>query len=111
MLLAEITKQPVEVDHRVARYKDWLCEGEFIKEVQVFPVSLYDDIIVHPPLEIAHTIRADIRAFATILSAFGDVGLVVSNGINGKTYTVNLLVSTSDGRRREDEFQYTIKEV
>lgn len=99
MILGTKTQQPDELLDYDISYKNWLVGTDRIATVNA---------TVEPPYDV-DTNPDGLRA--TYLSHDGEVvKLWVRGGISGTTYKVELTIETDDGRIKQDELRFKIKE-
>ena len=95
--LGRIVQQPGENIRRLAKYGDWLEEGERITDVTaaVEPTTV-------PPLVISDIVLGpDSDRFA----------YYAGGGVDGEDYTVTFTITTSVNQTREDEILIGVKEI
>lgn len=95
--LGRVVQQPNENIRRLAKYDQWLEEGERITDVTVSvsptttPPFVINNIVIGP----------DNDRFA----------YYASGGVDGEDYTATFTITTSAGQTREDEILFGVKEI
>lgn len=100
MILGTQTQQPDELLDYDINYKSWLVGTDRIANATAVVEPAYDETTNPNGLR------------ATYLSHDGEkVKLWVKSGVSGVTYKVTLTVETDDGRIKQDEIKFKIKEA
>jgi len=93
-LIATFEKQPADVLDYDIDYATWLPDSDEIATV-VATVTPADGLEVETTLLIQNNTR---------------VKIWVSGGVTGTTYKVEITVTTDDGRVKQDEIRFRVKE-
>lgn len=91
-ILGTFTKQPLEVIDYDIDYSDWLSDTDFL----VSDVTTVDG--------------SGLIIDSSIVLAPDVLKIWLSGGTDGLTYKITALITTDDGRVKEDEFRIRIKD-
>lgn len=92
MNLGSYDKQPAEVLDYDVDYSEWLTRGDNVEATEVE--------VVPPGLTVESTFINDPR-----------VKIWLSGGQHGVTYKLTVTTTTTDGRKKQDEFKIRVKDV
>lgn len=98
MKLGSFTKTPVERKRYSLDYTDWLDTGETLS-TSTFTVS---------PSTGATPLVVDANSFDATSK---QLLFFVNYGVDGVTYTVDVLVTTSGGQTKEDQVLFVVREL
>lgn len=96
MRLGKFVKTPSEVKRYSVEYSDWLDTGEFLQSA-----TLNASVVPGAPLIV---VKNAIGASTTKLT------FLVSGGVDGATYTVEILATTTGGQVKEDTILFVVRD-